>query len=157
LSPDKNGNVWVGRETGWNWNSLQGALLSIQEMGCYIVICPSDTEYRKTIDMLARRERKQIIEIAPQRIPVPVSAKEAFLSGLPEIGLERARSILEWSGNNLSHALCGLTDLSIKVPVGDAVRRKIRGFLDLAEHQIIDLTLDEKDREQLIIKEDKHV
>jgi len=157
LRPDHNGKVWTGRETGWMWNAVQGALLTIQEMGCYVVFCSSDTEYYKTISMLTKRERKDIVEIMPQKMPAPVSAREAFLCGLPDIGLERAKAILEWSGDVLAHALSGLTDLQISAPVGMAVRCKIRGFLGLSEQQTLDFIFDENDREVLIIKEKQNV
>jgi len=152
LRPNHNGKVWTGRETGWAWNAIQGALLTVQEMGCYVVQCQSDTEYAKTITMLSKREHKDIIDIAPQRMPVPISAKEAFLCGLPGIGIERSRAMLSWAGN-LAYALCGLTDLSIKSPVGDAVKRNIRKFLGLAEQQSLDFMFDENDKEILMIKE----
>jgi len=159
LSPDRNGKTYTGRETGWSWNAVQGALLTAQEMGCYVVYCPSDTEYAKTISWLAGRERKLEIDILPQRQPVPVDAKAVFLMGLPGIGLERARQILEWSGGVLAHALIGLTDLEMKSPIGEVSRQKIRGFLGLREQQTIEFVFDDKDREKLIIfeKEKAHV
>lgn len=159
LSPDRNGKVYTGRETGWAWNAVQGALLTVQELGCYVVHCPSDTEYAGVVTMLANRERKDVVDILPQKQAVPVDAKSAFLMGLPGIGLERARQILEWSGSILAHAIVGLTDLDIKSPVGEGTRQKIRGFLGLREQQTIEFVFDDKDREKLIIfeKEKTHV
>lgn len=157
LSPDHNGKAFTGRETGWAWNAVQGALLTIQEMGCYVVHCPSDTEYAKFVAVLANRDRKEIIDILPQKEALPVDAKSVFLMGLPGIGLERARQILDWSGGVLAHALIGLTDLEIKSPIGEANRRKIRGFLGLQDKQTIELDIDIQDREKLIVKEKSHV
>jgi ERCC4-type nuclease len=159
LSPDRNGKTYTGRDTGWAWNAVQGALLTVQEMGCYVVHCPSDTEYARTVTMLANREHDDTVDILPQRQPLPVDAKSMFLMGLPGIGLERARQILEMSGGNLAHALMGLTDLDIKAPVGEHVRRGIRKFLGLQDEQTIELSLDEQDREKLTIfeKEKTHV
>jgi len=153
LSPDHNGKVFTGRATGWNWNAVQGALLTVQEMGCYVIHCPSDTEYANTIKMLGNRNRKEVIDILPQKEALPVDAKSVFLMGLPGIGLDRARQILEWSGGILAHAIVGLTDLEIKSPVGDVTRQKIRAFLGLRERQTIELSLDQKDREKLIVFE----
>lgn len=153
LSPDHNGKVYTGRVTGWAWNAVQGALLTVQELGCYVVHCPSDTEYAETIKMLGNRNRKEVIDILPQKEALPVDAKSVFLMGLPGIGLERARQILEWSGGILAHAIAGLTDLGIKSPVGDTTRQKIRGFLGLENGQSVELSLDEEGREKLIVFE----
>lgn len=159
LSPDHNGNVYTGRQTGWNWNAVQGALLTVQEMGCYIVFCAADTEYSRVIKLLANRDHKVEVDILPQRQPMLVDAKSVFLMGLPGIGLERAREILGWSGGVLAHALAGLTDLSIKSPVGEITRKKIRGFLGLRDKQTVEFVLDEEDREKLTVfeKEITHV
>lgn len=153
LSPDRNGKAYTGRETGWAWNAVQGALLTIQELGCYVVYCPSDAEYANTLKMLTHRDRKETIDILPQRIPIPVDAKRAFLMGLPGIGLDRAREILEWSGNVLAHALVGITDPQIKSPIGEITRQKIRGFLGLRDQQTIEFIFDDTNREKIIIYE----
>lgn len=155
----KNGGVYTERETGWSWNAVQGALLTVQEMGCYVVHCSSDTEYARAINILANRSRTLEVDILPQRQPAQVDAKSAFLMGLPGIGLERARQILDWSGSILAHAIVGLTDLEIESPISKAARQKIRGFLGLREQQTIEFVFDDKDREKLIIfeKEKAHV
>lgn len=159
LSPDHNGNAFTGRQTGWAWNAVQGALLTVQEMGCYVMHCPSDAEYAKFIEMLANHKHDDVVDILPQKQPIPVDAKSVFLMGLPGIGLERARQILDWSGGILAHAIVGLTDMNIKSPIGDATRQKIRGFLGLREQQTIEFVFDDKEREKLIIfeKEKAHV
>lgn len=151
LSPDHNGKTYTGRDTGWAWNAVQGALLTIQEMGCYVAHCPSDTEYARFITMLANRKHDDAVDILPQKQPLPVDAKSMFLMGLPGVGLERARQILEWAGGNLAHALMGLTDLDIKAPVGEHVRRSIRKFLELQDEQLVEIGLDDTDREKIII------
>lgn len=157
LSPDRNGKAYTGRETGWAWNAVQGALLTVQELGCYVVHCPSDTEYANTIRMLGNRDREEVIDILPQKEALPVDAKSVFLMGLPGIGLERARQILEWSNGILAHALIGLTDTRIKSPVGEVTRQKIRAFLGLQNNQTLELDLDHESREKLIIQEEQHV
>lgn len=159
LIPDRNGKAYTGRETGWAWNAVQGALLTVQELGCYVVHCPSDTEYANTIRMLGNRDREEVIDILPQKEALPVDAKSVFLMGLPGIGLERARQILEWSGGVLAHALIGLTDLEVKSPLGEISRQKIRGFLGLKDNQTVELSLDDNGKEKLIVfeKEKTHV
>lgn len=153
FAPDRNGKVYTGRETGWSWNAVQGALLTIQELGCYVVHCPSDTEYTETVRILANHNRDEVVDILPQKEALPVDAKSAFLMGLPGIGLERARQILEWSGGILAHALIGLTDTELKSPIGEVSRQRIRGFLGLRDNQTIELSLDAQDREKLILFE----
>lgn len=150
LSPDHNGRVYTGRETGWAWRAVQGALLTIQEMGCYVVHCPSDTEYAGVIKSLAMRARSDVIDIFPQRQPIPVDYRLSLLMTLPNIGSEKAKQILDWSGGVLAHALIGLTDLEIKAPVGEITRQKIRGFLGLRDNQTIELILDDNGKEKLI-------
>lgn len=155
LSPDHNGKTFTGREIGWSWNAVQGALLTVQELGCYVIHCPSDTEYANTVKMLANRDRKEVVDILPQKEALPVDAKSVFLMGLPGIGLERARQILDWSGGILAHALIGLTDLDIKSPIGEVSRQKIRGFLGLRDKQTIELSLDAQDEKLIIFEKEK--
>lgn len=146
------GTVHTGnRDTGWQWNSVWGALLTIQEMGCLVTFAPSDTEYAKTVMMLANRDRNDTIDIMPARMPIPLDARAHVLCGLPGIGIERAKEILEWSGGNLAHALCGLTDMNIKAPVGEVVRKKIRAFLGLGEQQTLDFVYNQTNQEVLVI------
>lgn len=157
LRPDRFGNAWVGRETKWSWHSVQGTLLTVQEMGCYVLYLPSDTEYSKGVEMLAKRERKAVIDILPQRIPSIVDNKTAFLMSLPGIGLERARMILDWAGSP-AYALCGITDLSVICPaLGEITRKNIRSFLGLAEQQTLEFVFTDEGKEILVIKEEQHV
>lgn len=154
FQPGANGEVHTGnRSTGWRWNSVQGALLTIQEMGCMVVSCHSDTEYGATVMALAKRDHNDTITIMPHRMPVLMDARMAFLCGLPGIGEERAKAILDWAGGILAHALVGLTDLEINAPVGKAVRSQIRGFLGLREKQTVELDLDDDGKEKLTIYE----
>jgi len=54
----RSGNkVFTERETGWSWHSLQGALLTIQEMGIMIVHCGGDTDVEASIIRLGDRNR----------------------------------------------------------------------------------------------------
>jgi len=151
-----NGNAFCnGRETGWNWNAIWGALLTVQEMGCFVTFAPSDTEYARVTLSLANRCRNEVIDILPSRMPIPMDAKTAFLCGLPGIGIERAKEIMQWAGGKPGHALVGLTDLEIKAPVGLAVRKGIRRFLGLAEQLTLELSIDDEDREKLILYDEK--
>lgn len=147
-----NGAVYTGRDTGWAWNSVWGALLSLQEMGCLVMFAPCDTEYAKTVLMLANRDRSETVDILPARMPVPLDAKSNFLCQLPGIGIERAKDIMSWSNGNLTHALCGLTDMQIKAPVGEITRKKIRGFLGLSEQQTLEFVFNDQNQEILTVE-----
>lgn len=148
------GHVTTNRDTGWAWSSVQGAILTIQEMGVMVVTCGGDSDFEDCIIRLGNRDRSQIKNILPPRIPVVLGPKEAFISGLPGIGIDKTIKILDYCNGDLFVALMGLTDLSIKfdVPgIGDGTRRKIRAFLGLGEGNNIELHLD--DNNQFQIKE----
>ena len=67
--------------------------------------------------------------------------KAAFLASLPGIGIDRVQAILEWSDDNIAHALSGLTDLDIKGPAGVGIqtRLKIKEVLGLEENQSLEV------------------
>lgn len=154
FQPGAKGEVFAnGQATGWRWNSVWGALLTVQEMGCMVTFAPSDTEYGGVIMALVRRERSDTITIRPHRMPIPMDAKTALLCTLPQIGEERAEAIMQWAGGVLAHALSGLTDLEIDAPVSKSIRTKIRRFLGLAEQQTLEFVFDDNEREKLIIYE----
>jgi ERCC4-type nuclease len=148
--------VYTGRETGWSWASLQGALLSIQEMGVMVVTCAGDSDFEDCIVRLGRRNRSEVLNFLPPRQPILWGAKESFLATLPGIGAEKCLRISEWASGNLAHALTGITDLSIPCPVegiGEITRKKIRTFLGLGEAQNIEIYNDSENQEQLAIFE----
>ena len=45
-----NGKVYTDRETGWDWKAVQGALLSVQEMGVFVTFCAGDTDVEERVD-----------------------------------------------------------------------------------------------------------
>jgi hypothetical protein len=146
--------VFTERETGWSWPALQGGLLTIQEMGIMVVTCGGDADFEPCILRLGDRSRNSIINLLPPRQPIMWGPKEAFIASLPGIGQERTLKIMEWAGNNLSHALIGLVDLSIVCPVegiGPGIRRRIRTFLGLEDGKTIELVL--SDLNQVVLKE----
>lgn len=121
--------------TGWSFNAVSGALLSIQEMGVFVTFCDGDAAFRDCVVRLAERKRDEFQAILPPRPGQLLGPKISFLVGLPGIGIERAQDVLDWAGNNVAIAMLGLTDVEIKSPVPVSVRWGIRGLLGLAEGQ----------------------
>lgn len=140
FTPDRNGKVVLDRGvTGWSFSSVMGAILSIQELGIFVVFCNGDLDFQDCVLRLGRRSRNLEMTILPPRVPNVLGPKAMFLASLPGVGIERVQEILDWSGNNLSHALSGLTDLSIKAPVGIALRKSIKTLLGLEDNQTLEV------------------
>jgi ERCC4-type nuclease len=155
---NSNGQVITERgETGWNWISIQGALLSIQEMGVMVVHASSNQMFEKTVINLGKRKRENLQQFLPPRPAVMLGYGAALLASLPGIGPERLNEIMQWSGNIPAHALAGLTDLSIPAPVGEAVRRKIRSVLGLKDNQNLEIVFNKQNQEILAIYERSEV
>lgn len=135
LRPGPNGLCWSnGRQTAWNWSSVSGATLTIQELGVHIVQCPSDTEYEATIIRLGNRSR-ETLKLRPARDTTIVGEAETILSSLPGIGIEKAQALLKYCGS-AAWALNYLTDLDTKeaVPgIGDGIKRRVRRALGLPD------------------------
>lgn len=137
---DSNGRVITDRGvTGWNYDAVQGALLSIQETGVFVLNCQGDSDFEACVMRLASRRRDLVMNLLPARIPNVLGPGAGLLAALPGIGIEKVMEILKWSGNIPAHALCGLTDLEIKAPLADSYRKKIRSVLGLQDRQILDV------------------
>ena len=94
-----NGNVVLeSRATKWNWNAVQGALLSIQESGVYVQHCAGDNDFENAVMRLANRARDQVSWIPPARNVKVISGDIALLSALPNVGIETAQKWLEYCG-----------------------------------------------------------
>jgi hypothetical protein len=91
--------------TGWGLASVYGAILSIQEMGVFVVFCDGDANFKDCIIKLADRKRTEEQQVLPPRPGVLLGPKVAFLAGLPGIGIERAQDILDWSLDNVFASL----------------------------------------------------
>ena len=148
FTSDRNGKVVTDRGvTGWSFSSVMGSLVSIQEMGVYVVFANGQNDYQDCILRLGRRNRDQVMTILPPRVPNILGPKATFLASLPGVGIERVQEILDWSGHNVGHALVGITDTQIKSPVGIALRRNIRAMFGLEENENLEIV----DRTQIEI------
>jgi ERCC4-type nuclease len=144
LRPGPNGQCLTeGRETGWNWASVSGALLSVQELGIHVVQCAGDTDYEATIIRLANRDRSNL-RVSPPRDVTIIGEAEVILSSLPSIGAEKVQAILSYAGNP-AYALQWLTDdtgPNGQIPgIGDVTKRKIRRSLGLKEDEVLAVML----------------
>lgn len=125
------------RITGWQWDSVQGALISLQEMGVRIVFCLSDKDYEATVIRLCNRERSKERIIEPTAQPRALTPGEVLLTSLPGIGLERAQRLLREFDNNPAKALVWLTRKKAKplAGIGDGIKRAVKSALGLGEYE----------------------
>lgn len=108
-----NRNVVTARETGWSFNAVTGALLTLQEMGVFVAHCAGDSDFESCVLMLGNRARDPQVNILPPRPPRQLTKEYAVLEVLG-IGADRARTLLQQCAtleNVLNFVLAGSTDL----------------------------------------------
>ncbi|MFO7742770.1 MAG: ERCC4 domain-containing protein [Anaerolineae bacterium] len=86
-----------GRVSNWKWSSVQGALLTVQELGASVVWCESDSGYASTLASLARRDRHDV-RVKARRQAVMESPAETLLTSIPGVGASRVGALLEQCG-----------------------------------------------------------
>lgn len=121
--------VMAGDElTNWTWHSLQGALLSIQQLGCAILY---DNDYHGAVERIINRSRSDI-KIAPRREPYVFNQAESLLMALPGIGGNKAMEILKHFPTP-GYALEWLSDPGMFEPkvlgIGSGIKSRINEFL----------------------------
>lgn len=91
------GLVWLERRsTRWNYDAVQGALVSVQESGVAVVTC-RDRDYGGCLGRLASRSRG-VSRVPPSR-PIGLAGPgEVALAALPGIGPERVDALLTYCG-----------------------------------------------------------
>lgn len=143
------GRVVIGnRPTQWHWSSVQGALLTTQELGASVIWCENDAEYVATLEWLARRERGGV-RVKVRRQAVMEAPSEALLSTLPGIGEGRAAALLKHCGT-AAFALDYLTgDGGGEVPgIGVSTKQAARAALGLSDDlQLTVITKKENENE----------
>ena len=149
LTPTHDNKTFVNNKlTGWNWDSVQGALLSVQEVGVRIAYCADDRHYPATVQWLARRQRAAEQVIAPVAATRIMTPGERVLTGLPGIGLERAQELLD-AHLSPAHALAWLTWLDTfgeVAGIGKGIKTGVRKALGLADGQELTIWSDEARR-----------
>ena len=129
------------RETRWNYDSVQGSLLTVQETGVNVVYT---ADYKPAIERLAKRNREDL-KIRPRRQSVPMTPDEALLAALPNIGPILAQQILAKCGN-AAHALDWLTNMwagyETKVPgIGSNQKAEIHSLFGLKDREYLTVNL----------------
>jgi hypothetical protein len=139
--------------TGWDYNSVQGALLTIQEMGIFVAFCGGDQDFEDCIIRLANRKRDSDYKLLPPRPAMLLGPGAAFLAGLPGVGVERVTELMQWSANTPAHALVGITDLEMTAPLPTSARKKIRALLGLKEKQTLNVWVNDSGQDTLRVME----
>lgn len=133
LLRSSSGNVVTARgETGWSWAAVQGALMTVQELGATVVHV-AESEYERVVLSLATRSRERVPVGANRNVRV-LSPGEAAIAALPGIGPERLGLLDAVYGGRPACALEWLTDLRQNgeiAGIGLATRRKVREALGL--------------------------
>jgi ERCC4-type nuclease len=132
--------VESGRVTNWKMRSVQGALLTIQEIGVVVAYCDGDREFASTCEWLAGRDRG-VVKVHPQRRDVVMqSPAEAFLCALPGVSETRAAALLRYAGT-AAWALDWLTRYEMpadRVPgIGEGTRKRARLAFGLADDEYL--------------------
>lgn len=131
-----NGKVIAERETGWSWNSVQGALLTIQELGVFVVFAAGEMDFEDCVVRLAARGHEPEKLLPPERPGVSLSMAEAFLCGLPGIGPERAVALMDYCGSG-KLALMALTGNDKLPGIPSNVQRNARQVLGMDEDEVM--------------------
>ena len=137
LTPTADGYVkFAARDSRWSWKSVQGALLTVQEMGVGVVILDGIDDYPAAIKRLANRKRELII--APRIKERVLTPGENILAALPGIGFEKAQAVAEEFDGNVAEALSWLTwrKAVFSIPgIGEITKDKIRKALGMSDEQ----------------------
>lgn len=137
-------------QTGWSWNAIQGALLTIQEMGVFVSFAANDIDYEACILRLGQRDRKPDLLLAPAKFPKILSIQESIVAALPGIGTERLQLVMDYVGGSPAWAIIALTDPDTQIPgIPHSTKVKIRNALKLADKTQLVLTTNDRGEEIL--------
>lgn len=127
-----------GRITGWDWSSVQGALLTIQELGVGVVHSQGDSDYEATVLRLADRKRGNEYVMQPKHDARVMTSAEVILTSLPGIGWDRAQDLMHHFHGRAGEALAWLTWMGTfgeVAGIGRGVKSQIRKALGLTEDE----------------------
>ena len=132
----RSGCVWAGGQlTAWKWSSVQGALMTLQDIGVQVVFWPNSHQgYADALKFLADRDRGPVKVHPQKRTAVMQSDAEAILCSLPGIRDGKTEILLKHCGTAAS-ALDFLTgNGGGSVPgVGPGTKEAVRQALGLAD------------------------
>lgn len=135
LLPGTDGRVWLERRTtNWNYDAVQGSLLSVQETGVGVAFC-RDGDYGGCLKRLAARGR-EVARVPPAREATLLSPGELLLASLPGIGVERTGALLQYCGTPALALvyLCGDGGSDPVPGIGPKTRAAVRRALGLYEN-----------------------
>lgn len=137
LAPHQNGQtLHDGKPTGWRWAAVQGAMLSIQEMGVGLISIRDESQLDDCLISLINRDRGPKRMRQPRELLWATPAEELLMS-LPGIGEDRAEQLLRECGN-AANALAAITGDDIKLSgIGPETKRKAREALGLVDDESI--------------------
>ena len=140
LHPTPDGKTMTNRGvTGWNWASVTGELLSVQELGINVVFC-AENDYEQSVIRLANRSRDPQKQILPPKFPSILSPGHQVIASLPGIGLERLKIAMDYAGNLPAWALVGLTDPEMEYKgIPKNVKKTIRAALKLKPDERLEI------------------
>ena len=141
--------IIMGKETGWNWWSVQMSILRLQYAGCGVMmVAPKHME--QVVAHLYRwlYEGRQEVRRKPVSPLIPISEEAEFLCGLPGIGPDRAKDVLAYAGTpaNALHflSLPNAHELPNRpFGIGKQVIARVRGFLQLGEEESLGINFQE--------------
>ena len=144
LQRGPNGNAVTDRgNTGWSWAAVQGALLTAQEMGIFVVHAGADTDYESTVIRIGARDRREDLLLKPPKFPKVLSAKEQVMAALPGIGVERLQILEEICGTPAWALVC-LTDPTSEIKgIPRNVKTKVRAALGLLDTEQMAVTVND--------------
>ncbi len=127
-----------GRATQWQWTSVQGALLTVQELGVSPVWIEAG-HYAETLTWLATRNRGPV-RTERKREAVMTSPGEIILTALPGISDVRAQALLKHCGTAAMSLVYLTGNADHKVPgVGPATMQGARSALGIPDDMQLEL------------------
>lgn len=125
-----------GKSSGWAWDAVQGALLSVQELGVGVVQIPHADQLADAVVRLAKRDRTAQ-RVRSLRDALFYTPQEELLLSLPGIGEATADALLAQCGT-VAAALHALTDDGLVMPgIGPETRAGVRHLLGLPDGQAL--------------------
>ncbi len=139
LSCSPDGKVVTDRLTNWNWHAVQGALLSMQELGVYVIFCNGDLDFGACLLRLAERDRNDEMRVQAARKANLMDPQGTVLCSLPGIGPEKVDQILKYAGS-AGQAIAELTNerSKLKIPgIGAGMKNNVRWALGLGADELL--------------------
>lgn len=138
--PGPNGRTYVnGDLRDVQYSAIQGLLLSIQELGVFVIHALNHRDLEQAVLRLSNRTREPIMKIpAAKREGRTRSKASDFLSGLPGISMGLAEGAIQEAGS-AAKALTMMTDGSWLPNIGEKRREQVRKVLGLGPNQKLEI------------------